>query len=125
ATTGHVLRDQASNLADPYFSASCGGMTANIQTLWGAISLPYLRGVRDEYCRTIPHHEWTDTIPASKLIQALQSDKHTDPGLALNAIRVLRQDYTGRAQLISIEGERSHVVSGWDFKIIVGRKLGW
>jgi len=125
ATTGQVLRDQATNLADPYFSASCGGMTANIHTLWGANSLPYLQGVRDEYCRMRPNHEWTDTIPASKLIEALQSDSRTDPGLALNAIRVLRQDDTGRAQLISIEGEKSHVVRGWDFKIIVGRKLGW
>lgn len=125
ATAGQVLHDHASNLADPYFSASCGGMTANIHSLWGANSLPYLRGVRDEYCESMPHHEWRDTISTEQLIEALRTDGRTDPGLALNTIRILRRDDTGRAELISIEGEKSHVVRGWDFKIIVGRKLGW
>jgi SpoIID/LytB domain protein len=124
-TAGKVLNDQSSNLADPYFSASCGGMTANIHTLWGANSLPYLRGVRDEYCEAMPHHEWRDTIPTERLLESLRTDERTDPGLALNNLRVLRRDITGRAELISIEGEQSHVVRGWDFKIIVGRKLGW
>jgi len=125
ATTGQVLHDQTSALAEPYFSASCGGVTANIHSLWGANSLPYLQGVRDEFCESMPHHEWRDAIPAERLMEALRTDQRTDPGLALKAVRILRHDNTGRAQLISIEGEKSHVVRGWDFKIIVGRRLGW
>lgn len=124
ATEGQVLRDQAS-LADSYFSASCGGMTANIHSLWGANSLPYLQGVRDEFCESMPHHDWRDAIPTERLSEALRTDPRTDPGMALHAVRILRRDKTGRAELISIEGEKSHVVRGWDFKIIVGRKLGW
>jgi len=40
-------------------------------------------------------------------------------------ILVSRRDETGRAQLITIQGEQQLIVSGWDFKLIVGRALGW
>ena len=124
-TEGEILRDERGQPVDSYFSASCGGMTANMQTLWGAKAPAYLRGVRDEYCATMPHHSWTDVISAEQLLQALRSDARTDPGASLNELTVARRDATGRAELIMIEGERRRTVSGWDFKIIVGRELGW
>jgi hypothetical protein len=40
-------------------------------------------------------------------------------------VSVQRTDESGRAELISIAGQRRLIVSGWDFKIIVGRALGW
>jgi hypothetical protein len=40
-------------------------------------------------------------------------------------VSVLRKDASGRAELIAIEGNRRITVKGWDFKIIVGRTLGW
>jgi SpoIID/LytB domain protein len=125
ATAGVVLSDDLGQAADVYFSASCGGATANIQTLWGVTPPAYLRGVRDEYCATMPHHNWTDVIPASQLWQALRSDPRTDPGSRLDNVRVAQIDETGRAQSIAIEGQIRRTVSGWDFKIIVGRSLGW
>ena len=120
-----VLSDDRGQAADVYFSASCGGATANIQTLWGVTPPAYLRGVRDEYCGTMPHHTWTDVIPASQLWQALRSDPRTDPGSRLDNVRVAQIDETGRAQSIAIAGQTLRTVSGWDFKIIVGRSLGW
>src|SRR5207244_4307043 len=36
-----------------------------------------------------------------------------------------KRDETGRAEFITLEGERRKSVRGWDFKIIVGRVLGW
>ena len=62
ATRGEILRDSGGNVADSYFSASCGGATANMSTLWGGSAPPYLRGVQDEYCSNEPHHSWTDVI---------------------------------------------------------------
>ncbi len=38
---------------------------------------------------------------------------------------VYRHDETGRAELITIKGSRQITINGWDFKIIVGRALGW
>ena len=55
----------------------------------------------------------------------MQSDARTNVGSRLVSVRVLRHDASGRAELIDIEGERRLTVKGWDFKIIVGRALGW
>src|SRR5207253_1662269 len=38
---------------------------------------------------------------------------------------VSKRDETGRAEFITVEGEHRKTVRGWDFKIIVGRVLGW
>lgn len=124
-TTGEVLIEPSGKLAETYFHAACGGMTANIETLWGAPGPSYLRGVRDDYCATMPNHDWTDEIPAAKLARALASDPLSDAGRTIHDIVVTRKDATGRAELISIEGERRRQVRGWDFKLIVGRALGW
>jgi stage II sporulation protein D len=125
ATKGEVLLDGNSELAEAYFSASCGGATANLATLWGGSAPAYLRGVRDEYCPSEAHHSWTDVISQTQLLKALQSDPRTNVGERLINLSVLRADASGRAELIAIQGNRRITVRGWDFKIIVGRALGW
>jgi stage II sporulation protein D len=129
ATRGEFLRADNNQLADSYFSASCGGATANIATLWGGnvsrMAPAYLRGVPDEYCANEKHHRWTDVISQTRLLQALQSDPRTNVGTRLLSVAVTRRDESGRAELITIEGDRRLTVKGWDFKIIVGRALGW
>ncbi len=125
ATKGEVLRDDKNELADAYFSASCGGATANVATLWGGNAPAYLRGVRDDNCLGEEHNHWTDVIPEARLLKALQSDPRTNVGERLNGLSVRRTDSSGRAELIEIEGNRRITVKGWDFKIIVGRALGW
>jgi SpoIID/LytB domain protein len=125
-TAGEVLLDEQGRTADSYFSAACGGMTANVATLWGTHAAPtYLRGVTDPNCATMPHRDWTDVIASAQLLRALRSDSRTDVGARLDNISITRRDATGRAELLSLEGERRRVVRGWDFKIIVGRVLGW
>jgi stage II sporulation protein D len=125
ATRGEMLRNENNELADSYFSASCGGATANVATLWGGSAPPYLRGVRDEYCGSEAHHSWTDVIPQTQLLKALQTDPRTNVGERLAGVSVLRTDASGRAELIAVEGNRRVTVKGWEFKIIVGRALGW
>jgi hypothetical protein len=85
----------------------------------------YLRGVRDEYCVTGPHAKWQDVITRANLLRALQSDARTDVGNRLDQILISKHDETGRAEFITLEGEHRKTVRGWDFKIIVGRVLGW
>ena len=125
ATTGQVLFDDHNRVVDSYFGASCGGRTANFGTLWGKTSPDYLRGVRDEFCVARPHAHWTDTITRADLLRALQSDARTDVGTRLDQIMISRRDETGRAEFITLDGEQHKSVRGWDFKIIVGRVLGW
>lgn len=124
-TAGEVLRDERGRTAEVYFSAACGGRTADASKLWGGPASPaYLRGVRDESCDVLAE-AWTDVIPSAQLVRALRADERSDVGARLDAVRVLKRDHTGRAEVVSLEGERRRLVRGWDFKIIVGRTLGW
>ena len=125
ATEGQVLLDDPHEVVDSYFGASCGGETANLGTLWGKNPPTYLRGVHDEFCVAGSHANWTDVIARADLLRALHSDFRTDVGGRLDRIVVSRRDESGRAEFITLEGERSKTVRGWDFKIIVGRVLGW
>lgn len=124
-TSGEVLRDPRGGVAETYFSASCGGRTADISKLWGVRAAPpYLRGVRDDFCAGA-NQTWTDVIPAQQLLRALRADERSDTGARLDSVHVVRRDETGRAETVELAGERRRVLRGWDFKIIVGRTLGW
>jgi SpoIID/LytB domain protein len=125
ATAGQTLIDERGQLVDAYFGASCGGETANLGTLWGVTPPAYLRGVRDEYCLSGPHASWGDVITRADLLRALQSDARTNVGARLDQVLVSKRDATGRAEFIALQGEQRKSVRGWDFKIIVGRVLGW
>lgn len=126
ATAGLILADQRGDPIDAYFHAACGGRTADIETLWGVRPAPdYLRGVRDDYCAAQPHRNWSQTISAESLRQALESDKRSAVGARLHSVNVTRLDSGGRAQRLMIEGTRRIELSGWEFKMIVGRYLGW
>jgi SpoIID/LytB domain protein len=123
-TAGETLLDEEGRTADAYFHAACGGMTADIKTLWGVTGPGYLSGVSDEYCAVAPH-SWVNVIPAGKLARALQSDSQSDVGARLDKITITSRDRTGRVEFLLLEGESKRVVRGWDFKLIVGRTLGW
>ena len=125
STSGETIRDSRNQLADAYFSASCGGVTANVTTLWGAEARPYLRGVEDSYCETGKHGRWQDVISTAQLQKAMQSDPRTSDVDLITELTVGRRDETGRVQLIRIKGKRAITIGGWEFKIIVGRALGW
>ncbi|HWS88350.1 MAG TPA: SpoIID/LytB domain-containing protein [Pyrinomonadaceae bacterium] len=124
-TAGEVLRAPSGRVAESYFSAACGGRTADVSKLWGAGDAPaHLRGVADESCAA-GSEGWTDVIPAARLLKALQADERSDVGARLDGVRVMRRDHTGRAELVELAGQRRRRLRGWDFKIIVGRTLGW
>ena len=125
ATKGETLHDSNNELVDSYFSASCGGATANMATLWGGNAPLYLRGVRDQNCASQAHGGWTDVISQKEMLKALQTDPRTNIGERLVDVSVSRTDASGRAELITVTGNRRITVKGWDFKIIVGRALGW
>ncbi|MFY9609046.1 MAG: SpoIID/LytB domain-containing protein [Blastocatellia bacterium] len=124
-TTGELVTEQNGDPIDAYFHAACGGATASIESLWKVPAASYLRGVRDDYCAAMPGREWTDEIRAARLVEALTTDTRTDIGRRLDDVVVTKRDASGRAELITLEGERRRHVRGWEFKMIVGRALGW
>ena len=124
-TSGQVLRDERNQIADVYFHAACGGMTTNLDAVWGAPSPSYLRSVKDDYCTTMSHKSWSQTIATKELLRALQSDERGNVGRQLAQIIVTKRDPSGRAEFITLEGERRKQVRGWEFALIVNRVLGW
>jgi SpoIID/LytB domain protein len=124
-TEGEVLRDPSGRVAESYFSAACGGATADASKLWGGARTPaHLRGVRDDACAGSAER-WTDVVPAAQLARALGADARSDVGERVEGVRVVRRDRTGRAETVEVRGARLRTLRGWDFKIIVGRTLGW
>jgi stage II sporulation protein D len=124
-TAGLILKDPRGVTAETYFSASCGGMSANLQTLWGTPAPPHLSGVRDDFCNAGSHARWTDVVPLPRMLKAVRSDPRTNVGEKIRELTVAKRDQTGRAELVSIVGSQRRVINGWDFKLIVGRALGW
>ena len=125
-TNGETLRDSTDGVAAVYFHASCGGMTANLESLWGVTPAPdYLRGVRDAACLDNPRRQWEDRLSLDELRRALRRDPRTDTGAHLAAIEIEKRDATGRVESMRLRGSRDRIVRGWDFKLIVGRTLGW
>lgn len=124
-TAGLVLRDNGDQMIDAYYGASCGGMTANLKSVWNSAAPDYLRGVQDNYCNSGPHYRWTDVIASDKLARALRSDPRTDVGETIRDVSVSKHDTTGRAEFLTLVGDRRREISGWEFKLIVGRALGW
>ena len=54
ATRGQVLQYHGA-LADPYFTACCGGMTEAAGNVWPDRAQPYLISVHDPYCLASSH----------------------------------------------------------------------
>jgi SpoIID/LytB domain protein len=125
ATTGQVLRDERNQIADVYFHAACGGRTTNLEAVWGAPSPSYLRSVKDDYCTTMAHKSWSQMIPTKDLLRALQSDERGNVGSQIENIFITKRDASGRAEFITLEGQRRKQVRGWEFALIVNRVLGW
>lgn len=124
-TAGAVLQDERGQVADVYFHAACGGRTTNLEAVWGQPSPSYLRSVADDYCTTMSHKSWTQAIPAKELLRALQTEERSNVGAQLDALVITKQDTSGRAEFVTLEGARRRQLRGWDFALIVNRVLGW
>ena len=120
-----VLRDERNQIADVYFHAACGGRTTNLEAVWGASSPSYLQSVKDDYCTTMSHKSWSQMIPMKDLLRAVQSDERSNVGSQLETIIITKRDRSGRAEFITLEGQRRKQVRGWEFALIVNRVLGW
>jgi len=70
ATRDSVITFAGAN-ASVFYSACCGGHTADAAAVWGHEELPYLRGVADPYCVAAPDYRWERSIPLDRVQAAL------------------------------------------------------
>lgn len=130
ATAGLVLRDPAGGIAEVYYHAACGGQTSSVATVWRVPSAPpWLRGVADPFCAAQPGHpkgrRWEDRLTREQIELALQADPATRGIGRLRNLTPGLVDRAGRVGQITLDGQRQLRISAWDFKLLIGRRLGW
>jgi stage II sporulation protein D len=70
ATRGQTLT-YLGGPASVFYSACCGGHSADANELWGHAGLTYLRGVDDPYCTAAPDYRWQRTLPLDRVSAVL------------------------------------------------------
>ena len=100
ATKGKILTYDG-KLVTTYFHSSSGGHTEDIENIWGG-SLPYIKGVEDQYSLGSPNDNWT-----LKLDKAEIKDKLAKSGIDLGDIidiKPLECSSYGRVTKLEIKG---------------------
>ncbi len=102
ATKGKILTYNG-KLVSTYFHSSSGGHTEDIENVWGS-SLPYIRGVDDQYGLGSPHDNWTLDMDKAAIKEKLTLAK-VDLGEIVD-IRILEVSSFGRVTKLEIKGSK-------------------
>ena len=123
-TRNQVLRyhDQ---LADPYFTADCGGVTESAANLWPDRDLPYLPSVPDPYCAASRHSDWQREIFLDRLASILRDELRLPLRGPVRSLTVAARDSSGRARALEVLADARLSVDANQFRYVVGRQLGW
>jgi SpoIID/LytB domain protein len=116
ATAGQVLI-YGGNVAQCFYSASCGGHTDNNEEVWFGSPVPYLRGVPCPWCEdpaNNPFAHWTVTYTRGEMESRLNSRSSTYVGTLYGmdlsdrtaSGRVRYATFTGSAGTVRISGEQ-------------------
>lgn len=106
ATRGQTLA-YLGGPASVFYSACCGGHTADANELWGRAGLSYLRGVDDPYCMAAPDYRWQRTLPLDRARAAL-ADKLT--GIP-RAAELDAPDDSGRPRMVTFRADGGNVLA--------------
>jgi len=101
-----------------YYHSTSGGRTADARSIWPDEYAPYLRSVPDPYCSASPHYSWRCTLTSSQIAQASDITHVSD-------IEVVESAPDNRVIEIRVRGSESVIYLGWQFRMIMTRKLGW
>ncbi|HEY1901693.1 MAG TPA: SpoIID/LytB domain-containing protein [Terracidiphilus sp.] len=128
ATGGETLWYRGQRAA-AWFHQNCGGQTASPQEVWpqpgqGRVvqqkQMPWLVSRADPYCTLRGAREWSASVSLSDLTAALAAGGLVRPGW--KTLTVARRGESGRAVTLLIG---STAISAEDFRLAVGRVLGW
>jgi SpoIID/LytB domain protein len=120
ATAGRLLLS-AGVPASIYYSASCAGRTQRPSDVWpGADDPPYLPSKDDDACQGAP--AWTTELHESDVERALRASGFRG---TLRDLRIASRNASGRVARLTLNGLKPDQISGQDFRVAVGRTLGW
>ena len=119
-TTGETLWFH-SRRAEAWFHQNCGGRTASPAEVWPTRKfMPWLASRTDSYCTATGAREWSSNLSLSDLTTALAAAGLVRPGW--KTLTVVRRGESGRAVTLRAG---STEISAEDFRLAVGRALGW
>ena len=120
STAGKVLLYRG-EIADVYYTASCGGRTERPSAVWrGGADPAYLPSARDRACDGEPR--WAAEIAVQDLERALSAAGFRG---GLRHLSVDDRTSSGRAARVRLDGMRPDAITGQDLRMVVGRTLGW
>ena len=120
-TEGRVLLS-AGRYAHLAYSSCCGGHTESSADLWGGARVPYLQGVRCDWCAASPNFRWTADLALSDVQNDFASELiGTQP---LSGIRIDGRDASGRARAIALVSQDASVsIPAGTFRTRVGSRV--
>jgi stage II sporulation protein D len=115
ATVGQVLTYHG-EVAEVFYSASCGGRSERAADVWPGADYPYLVSRRDDVCED--DAEWTAEFALRDLQQALE--RVGFEGDRLKDVHVDGRTSSGRVARVRLSGMRPDVIAGDQFRLAVG-----
>ena len=115
ATSSQVLTYHG-DLAEVFYSASCGGRSERAADVWPGADYPYLVSRRDDVCEDDP--EWTVDFTLDAVRRALE--RVGFEGDRLRDIRVDGRTSSGRVARVRLSGMRPDVIAGNEFRLALG-----
>jgi len=115
ATVGQVLTYHG-DVAEVFYSASCGGRSERAGDVWPGADYPYLVSRRDDVCEDDP--AWTADFALGDVQRALA--RAGFDGDRLRDVRVDERTSSGRVSRLRLSGMRPDVIAGDQFRQAVG-----
>jgi len=115
ATAGQVLT-YGGEIAEVFYSASCGGRSERAGDVWPGADYPYLIVRKDDVCEDDP--EWTADFTLRGVQAALA--RVGFEGERLENVRVDARTTSGRVARLHLSGLRPDVIGGNEFRLAVG-----
>jgi len=107
--------------AEAFFHQNCGGRTAATAEVWpGHFAPTYLVSHADTYCSRAGSSEWSATLSRAELTLALAAAGLVAPGW--KTLAVAQRGESGRAVTLLVGSAQ---ISTEDFRLVVGRAMGW
>jgi len=124
-STGNLVLEYHGRLADPYFTADCGGETEAAANLWPDGGQPYLVSFPDPYCAAGLHSSWQREIPLDRVARILRNGMGLRGRGPVRDLTVASRDSSGRAHTLEVLAGSRFLIDANQFHYAVGRELGW
>ncbi len=112
--------------ATVFYHACSGGMITSPEYVWGGAPIPYLLPKTDRIAGKnlwikSPHASWEFRLEREKLFDILTESL----GTKVTGLYITGRDPSGRVRSFRVLGTKEREITGEDFRIIIGRELGW